>query len=467
MEEINLVIDTRDNEKQKQALKILFDPEHPVRNLGYGWAAWGAKTFTWVMWQWMMRHRYPGTRGFFARNELKRIKSSTYLSYLEFCEIYNIPKHQRGKWNEKYSKIVFNNKSEIEFVDLKYQPSDPLYLRVGSLLFTDGFFEESNEIHPAWVEALSSRVGRWKNVKYNLPGRTLETFNPDKGHVYMRYWLPFKEKRETERKKFIQALLSDNSYLGKEYRENLEDKSKIMQERLLYGNFDYDDTPWKLFDYDALQDIRTNPSSLGFRCIVVDPARKGKDRATITVWDGFEIIDYKIFETCTLDQIELQVKKFSDKYQIPMRNTIVDGDGLGWGIVDHLKCREFVNNASPIDNRTRAEIIGGKAKPNFPNLKTQCYFLLANLINWTYKKQTALGMITPHLNASKLSENHIMEVIQELDVICEIDLDKDGKRKISSKEQIKKDIGRSPDLGDNFMMRMFFELEVKKLAAAF
>lgn len=77
-----------------------------------------------------MRQRYPGTRGFFARNELKRIKESTYLSYLEFCDIYKIPDHQIGKWNEKYSKIVFQNKSEIVFVDLQYKPRDPLYLRV-------------------------------------------------------------------------------------------------------------------------------------------------------------------------------------------------------------------------------------------------------------------------------------------------------------------------------------------------
>lgn len=62
VEQIELVIDTRGNEKQKQALSILLDPENPVRNLGYGGAAGGAKTFTGVAWQWMMRQRYPGTR---------------------------------------------------------------------------------------------------------------------------------------------------------------------------------------------------------------------------------------------------------------------------------------------------------------------------------------------------------------------------------------------------------------------
>jgi len=51
--------------------------------------------------------------------------------------------------------------------------------------------------------------------------------------------------------------------------------------------------------------------------------------------------------------------------------------------------------------------------------------------------------------------------------MCEIDIDKDGKKKITPKQKIKEDLGRSPDWADNFMMRMWFELAPTKTAVAF
>lgn len=198
------------------------------------------------------------------------------------------------------------------------------------MLFTDGFFEESNEINGKGVEMLATRVGRWKNEKYGLPGRTLETFNPDKGHVYRRYWIPYKKGEEEPRYKFIKALLDDNKYLGKEYRDNLLNKSKITRERLLYGNFEYDDSPGKMFQYDPLHDLKTNPiAGTGKKYITCDPARKGRDRAVIAVWDGFKIIDSFTFKKCGLDEIEKKILEFAEKYHIPMRQVIVDEDGLG------------------------------------------------------------------------------------------------------------------------------------------
>lgn len=39
------------------------------------------------------------------------------------------------------------------------------------------------------------------------------------------------------------------------------------------------------------------------------------------------------------------------------------------------------------------------------------------------------------------------------------DADKDGKRKIVPKDEVKLHLGRSSDYGDSLVMRMFFELE--------
>jgi hypothetical protein len=56
------------------------------------------------------------------------------------------------------------------------------------------------------------------------------------------------------------------------------------------------------------------------------------------------------------------------------------------------------------------------------------------------------------------NESEFQALIEELEQIRSKDGDKDGKRKIEPKDEVKKAIGRSPDNGDCFIMRMYFEL---------
>jgi hypothetical protein len=50
------------------------------------------------------------------------------------------------------------------------------------------------------------------------------------------------------------------------------------------------------------------------------------------------------------------------------------------------------------------------------------------------------------------------EIIEELDLMCQINLDKDGKIEITPKTDIKEKLGRSPDKTDGIMMRSWFDL---------
>ncbi|MEB5184795.1 hypothetical protein RXV03_28080, partial [Pseudomonas aeruginosa] len=49
-------------------------------------------------------------------------------------------------------------------------------------------------------------------------------------------------------------------------------------------------------------------------------------------------------------------------------------------------------------------------------------------------------------------------LVEELEQIRQIDIDKEGKIKIMPKEDIKERIGRSPDYSDAMMMRMYFTI---------
>jgi hypothetical protein len=54
------------------------------------------------------------------------------------------------------------------------------------------------------------------------------------------------------------------------------------------------------------------------------------------------------------------------------------------------------------------------------------------------------------------------ELTQELLAVKLKDIDKDNKVAVMSKDEMKKILGKSPDLSDAFMMRMYFEVKNQK-----
>lgn len=431
---------TYGNEKQKQAFKILFDSVHT--DIGYGGAAWGWKTYLGVSWQWIMRQKYPGTTWFFWRKELKRLKTTTLASYFKFCEDYKIPQAQRGNYNAQDSILTFPNGSKILLLDLAHQPSDPLYTRFGSLELTDGFIDESNEIDEQCITIISTRIGRQRNDEYNILPKLLQTFNPDKGYVYRKFYKASLDWNIEPYRVFIPALATDNKKLPKSYIDQLMKADEVTKQRLLFGNFDYDDTPGRLFDYEALNDIFTNPKHNGEKFISVDVAREGKDTTVICVWDGFEIVEIITEGKSRMDTLAQKVRNIAHKYNIGSSRIIADENGVGGGLIDNLRCQWFINNWRPIEPKNP----NLSQKRNFENIKTQCYYALSKIVNDRMLR----------INCPTTIQN---KIIEELDVIVQVDIDKDGKYKIIRKDQVKEKIGRSPDYSDAIMMRMFYDLK--------
>lgn len=430
------------NEKQKYMFSVLLDQTNWITDIWYGWWAWGWKSYGWVSRQWMMRNRYPWTRGFFGRKELKRLKQTTLATYYKFCEDYKIPERQRGKLNSQDWVIKFENWSEILLLDLSYMPSDPLYTRFWSLELTDWFADEIAEIESQCLMILKTRIWRHRNEEYNLLPKFLGTFNPDKWHVYRDYYKPYKEGKLLDYRIFIPALATDNKKLPKSYIEQLKKADEVTQQRLLYWNFDYDDTPWRLFDYNALLNMWENIAINWTKYISCDVARKGKDQSVIWKWNGLELYEVKKEPISNLNNLSTTIKLECQKDEIYIKNVIVDENGVWWWVIDNLLCQWFINNASAIQAwKTNVSNVR-----NYDMLKTQCYFKLAEYVN--------SGKIKISVNDEEFKE----KLIEELDIIVEIWLDKDTKISIIKKEDIIKKLWRSPDYADMLMMRMFYEL---------
>lgn len=438
---MKLVFQTYGNDKQKEAFKyLLWHPE--ITEIGYGWAAWGWKSYTWVSWIWMMCNKYPWVRYFFWRQELKRLKQTTLATYFKFLWDYNIPESQRWNYNSQDSVIKFQNGSEILLLDLAYLPSDPLYTRFGSLELTWWYVDESAEVEEQCITILMTRIWRQKNEEYWLAPKLLEWFNPDKWQVYRRYYKPWKEWTLPPYRVFIRALATDNKRLPKSYIEQLNKANEVTKQRLLYWNFDYDDTPWRLFDYNALLNMWDNIPIHWEKYISWDIARKWKDQSVIWFWnwlDLYRVIKEPISDLKTLSE---KIRQEAQKEEVTMWNTIIDENWVWWWVIDNLRCQGFINNARPFQSK-RANISNVR---NYDMLKTQCYFKLAEYVN--------TGKIKISVDDVEFKE----KLVEELDIIVEIGLDQDGKIKMIKKEDIIAKLGRSPDYADMVMMRMYYEL---------
>lgn len=436
------------NLKQTKALDFLED--NTTTELLYGGGAGGGKSILGGYWLLKMGFKYPGTKWLMGRSELKTLKETTLQSFFEVCKMQQLFADVHYKYNQQSGIISLINGSVIILKDLFCYPSDPNFDSLGSLEISGAFIDECNQIVEKAKNIVKSRI-RYKLDENNLIPKVLMTCNPAKNWVYSEFYRPFKDNKLLEDKKFITALVDDNPDISKHYRNNLLSLDEKSKERLLYGNWEYDDDPATLIEYDKIIDCFNGIKSEGTKYITADIARFGSDSTVIALWSGYSCKMYK-HHGKSVSEVAALILAMQQKHTVSNSNTIVDEDGVGGGVMDILKCKGFVNNSQALPNPIKPETDkNGNVKPeNFVNLKSQCYFKLAEYIN---DGKIYIDCIDIEMRGF---------IIQELEQVKQHNMDKDGKRAIIPKDKVKELIGRSPDFSDALMMRMYFELKPKR-----
>lgn len=451
------MIKWRQTQKQREAWNLLQDDK--TTEVIFGGGAGGAKSFLGCGWLVYMASKYPGTRWLMGRKKLKRLKETTLKTFFEVCAKWGI-KSGRDFIYYADSHIKFKNGSEIVLKDLAHQPSDPNYDDLGSLELTGAFIDEVNQITFKCWQVVQSRI-RFKLDENGLTPKCLGTCNPSKGWVYTYFYKPFKDGIIELDKAFVRALAKDNPFISKHYIKQLEAiKDKATRERLLNGNWEYDDDPACLFSIDVIQDLFTNkaPQSKE-KFLTGDVSRKGRDKMPLGYWEGLQLKEIIIIpdeirrDTTKSSQF---IKNLLDRKGIRRSNVVLDEDGVGGGVVDQVPgCVGFVNGSAPVlsfqEKRQKAK---GEYFVNYGNLKTQCYFKLAE------KAEAGEIGISPEAFRDSKDKD---DFIEELGQIKQRDTDKDGRVFLVGKDVIKENIGRSPDFADMFMMRMYFEVKQKRV----
>lgn len=264
------------SKKQYAAYQYLTDNE--TEFIGYGGSAFSGKSYLLCYWLTIMCLAYPDTGWGMGRRELTNLKKTTLITLFKVFAESDIKADRDYNYNQQLNIITFTNGSQIFLIDTAYKPSDPLYARFGGFELTGCAIDESAETAYSAIEILYTRCGRRKNFEYGIRRKMLETFNPDKGHVYKRYYKPQKDGHPKLRHIFITALPGDNpSPEVPEYIAGiLATASKATIQRLIHGNFEYDDVKGALWNWLMLEPIQIPalPKGVTLRrtVVAIDPA---------------------------------------------------------------------------------------------------------------------------------------------------------------------------------------------------
>ena len=417
---------------QEQAIEYLFD--HKTTEVLFGGAAGGGKSWVGCAWLILMCFKYPKTRYLMGRSKLDSLKKTTLNTFFEVCESWGIKAGKHYNFNASSNIITFYNKSEIMLKDLFLYPSDRNFDNLGSLEITGAFIDEANQITEKAKNIVASRM-RYKLDEYKIIPKMLMTCNPAKNWVYTQYYRPAKDGNQKPHRKFIQSLVDDNEYISKFYKTQLLTLDELSKQRLLFGNWEYDATNDALIDYDAIINLFTQKGITGQKYISCDVARFGSDKTVILYWEGLYIKKIRTILKSAINDIVDEIRELQQEHKIPLRNIIIDEDGVGGGAKDYLRCQGFVNNARALKGE------------NYQNLKTQCYYKLADQIN-----KGQIGIDCKDVNTKN-------NIIEELEQVRMKDADKDNKLQMIPKDTIKSILGRSPDYADALAMRMYYEVD--------
>lgn len=429
----------------KQQNAIYYLKNDYTTELLYGGGAGGGKSFLGVLWLIEMCQTYHGTRWLMGRSKLKALKETTLNTFFDVAKSLEIT--EQYNYNAQSGIIYWWNGSEIILKDLFFYPSDPNFDSLGSLEITGAFIDECNQlVEKAW-NIVKSRI-RYKLDEFGLIPKIMGSCNPAKNWVYMRFYKPFKEGVLRKTRAFVQALLSDNPYISKHYRDNLMDLDKNSKARLLDGLWEYDDDPSVLCQFESISNLWSNEFvEKGKRYITADIALHGSDSFVVAVWEGWRVIRLYKIAKIDPDEVVSFLKQVAIEYKVPQSDITYDADGLGSYLMGYLK------NAYPFQNGSKP-----MNEENYENLKTQCAYKLAEKIN---KNEIYIAV-----------DDYQSLIIEELEQLKRKDMDKDGKKKMVGKKDIKTTIGRSPDLLDALLMRVIFDIKPKiqqfinKLSAA-
>lgn len=409
--------------------------------------------------------QYDGSFIPVGRRTLADIRIGTLHSFYEALDFMGLVENVDYRFiggNDPH--IVFKkNRSIIQFIPID-NSKDREWHRLKSINATAAGVDEADGVEHAGYVMLASRVGR-KN-RSGAPAVVITTCNPNEAWVSEHVYKPWKEDKLGSGVAVIEYQMRDSFLYAEGFYDRFADNPEEWKQRYLFNNWEYTDDSKSLFKSRALDAMTVQEyDAEATRYVGNDVAREGVDRSVFARIHGDTLVDLKLFtrddirKLSTTEQQESgnipwgsilgrELMDYCAKYEAGYENTAVDAVGNGGGVVDHCRdngfnVNEFKAGWPPIGkkvNRRDRRGIERKVRPDYDMLRSQLFHRMANDIE-TGKFKLWAGC--PHLaDLKKELLYHRSET-------------KDRLMKVEHKDEIKKRLGKSPDIADAVCMAYY------------
>lgn len=244
---------------------------------------------------------------------------------------------------------------------------------------------------------------------------------------------------------FIPGTLRENVALmaaDPAYQGNLLALDTSNASRLLEGRWYDVKKESTLFDGRDLGDMFTSEFvKTGQRYISADIAMSGSDSFTLAVWNGLRCERLWSWEKSDGRQIVDEIKAKAKEYAVPYRNIVFDCNGVG-NFLQH----GFLPGAFDFRGQY-VPIKESGMKLDFKDLRTQCIWKLADAV----REHKIFVHVGDDFGLKAM-------VFQEFEAHVRTGLTELGKIKVSTKNEVKTVLKRSPDYFDAILMRFVFEI---------
>jgi hypothetical protein len=265
---------------------------------------------------------------------------------------------------------------------------------------------------------------------------------------------------------FIPGSIYENKKLlavNPEYLAGLMAQDEETKAQLLEGNWKVKVDGLALFEHTRLNDLWTNYPVVEpqpRRCITCDAAGFGSDKCVIKVWLGWTVVALTVISRTGSRDIVEAIEPLRRRYSVAQSDVLVDQDGVGGGAVALGGYRGFSGGTPALQDPETG------VKEAYKDLKTQCYYRMAGRVN---RGEVRIEVTTDSclIDGQRTTKMKVAGVVTDVRDVIKQDLKAikrgkdtaEGKKTINSKDEQKILLGRSPDFGDTFSFREWFELQ--------
>lgn len=317
--------------KQEEFIDAAFDGSY--RQLLYGGAIRGGKSYVLIAMIFMLCRIFPKSRWAITRKDLPTLRRNTLpifekLRPTTFCGPFN-----QSTWIAKCT-----NGSEILLFP-ESATHDPELNRWRGLEVNGFALEEMNELRSRTFNKAIERAGSWQLPRNHdtPPALILGSCNPSENWVKDEFFDPWEAGILKAPRFYLPATIHDNPHLTPEYLESLKSLPEPEYQMFVEGNWHVNLDPMQLIQWAWVNAAQKDVIPvLGEQKLGADIGQYGPDPTVIARFSGFALAGlYEYPGVSTVVSANKILEVMNDEGVLP-ENVLVDAVGVGAGPADTL-----------------------------------------------------------------------------------------------------------------------------------